>query len=64
MKMAGLISRDIVNFFEKTENLLLKNDKFDLSLSFMIDMTIKKQQSEKEESNNIKRLIKKFFQKN
>lgn len=57
MKLSNLISRDIIDFFEKSEKMLLKNNNFDLPLSFMIPLDIKK---EKEE-NSIKKLIKKIL---
>ena len=59
MKLANLISRDIVDFFDEIENDLLKNNKFDLSLSLIMPLDIKK---EKEE-NNIKKLVKRILKK-
>ena len=41
MKLANLISGDIVSFFEKIEKELLKTNNFDLSLSLMIPLEIK-----------------------
>lgn len=59
IKLANLITEDVVNFFEKIEKRLLKSDNFDLSLSFMMPIDIKKEKEEK----NIKKLVKRVLKK-
>lgn len=59
LQLAKLISRDVVGFFEKVEKELLKNNNFDLSLSLMMPLDIKK---EKEE-NNMKKLLRIILKK-
>ena len=63
-QMSNMISRKIVNFFEKTEETLDKNGMSDLEFSVNIplsDEQEKKDQQEKE--NGIKKFIKRFRQK-
>lgn len=58
-KLVNLISRDIIQFFEKTEEELLKNNNFNLSLSLMMPIDIKKEK----EQRNIKKFVKSIFKK-
>ena len=59
MKLANLISRDIVSFFEKIEKELLKTNNFDLSLSLIMPLETK----EKKEQKGVKQLLKSIFKK-
>ena len=60
MKLANLIAQDVVNFFEKTEKVLLQSNDFDLSLSLMIPLDIKKEKNK----NIIKKLVKRMMKNN
>lgn len=62
MKLANLISQDIVNFFEKTEQELLKSNNFDLSFSLMIPLDIEAKKEENSIKNIVKRILKKHHE--
>ena len=59
MKLANLISRNIVEFFEEIENGLYKNNNFDLSIS----LTILLDERKKQEENGKNKLIKSIFKR-
>ena len=59
MKLANLISRNIVEFFEEIENDLYRKNNFDISISLTIPLGEEKEQGE----NNKEKFIKRFFKK-
>lgn len=57
VRLASLITKDVVSFFENVENGLLKSNNFDLSFSIMMPI----EEVKEKEDTGVKKLIKRFF---
>lgn len=62
IRVAGMISKDIVNFFDEMESYYLENDLMDMNISFRVPLG-RDNDKEIEQDTGIKGLIKRFFKK-
>ena len=57
VRLASIVTKDIVSFFENVEKELIKNGLYDISISMMMPL----EETKEKEETGVKKLIKRFF---